>query len=256
MKYGIKFMLLVMFFCFSSTIMAQDIIVKKDGSTIKAKVEKVTDMVVEYKKFTNLTGPTYTVKIEELLSINYENGERDVFGKSETVKETTDNKVETTEFTENVFNNGNKRMSDADLLNLSRLQDKKVISNEELLYKKGKRMKIAGYTIAPALVAGGLLTMIMGLVMQDGYVDDGDDMGAGIGCGVGVPFMAIGAAIGVPLIVKGNKMTRQSKAIQSTSLYQYEIPFGKNNSFTADINMMSNSLTHEYTPALGFHVNF
>lgn len=255
MKYGIKFMLLVMFFCFSSTIMAQDIIVKKDGSTIKAKVEKITDMVVEYKKFTNLTGPTYTVKIEELLSINYENGERDVFGKSETVKETTDNKVETTEFTKNVFNNGDKRMSDADLLNLSRLQDKKVISNEEL-YKKGKRMKIAGYTIAPALVAGGLLTMIMGLVMQDGYTEYGDGMRAGIGCGVGVPFMAIGAAIGVPLIVKGNKMTRQSKAIQSTSLYQYEIPFGKNNSFTADINMMSNSLTHEYTPALGFHVNF
>lgn len=261
MRYGIKFMLLVMFFCFSSTIMAQDIIVKKDGSTIKAKVEKVTDMVVEYKKFTNLTGPTYTVKIEELLSINYENGEKDVFGKPETVKETADDKVEKTEFAETVFHTGEKKMSDADLLNLSRAIDKKVLSKEEL-YKKGKRMKIAGYTIAPALVAGGLLTMIMGIVSGDGYdYYYGYDYGSGgittaIGCGVGIPLMTVGAAVGIPLIVKGNKIMRQSKTIQSTSLYQYEIPFGKSSSFTADINMMSNSMTHEYTPALGFHLNF
>lgn len=254
MKLGMKFMLLMMFFCFSSAVMAQDIIVKKDGSTIKAKVERVTDTVVEYKKFTNLTGPTYTIKIEELMSINYENGEKDLFSKPDIVKETTDKKVENTEIVENVFNKGEQKMSDADLLNLSRALDKKVLSKEDLR-KKGRSRKIAGYTIASALVAGGLLIMGAGILNGEGY-DNDVVLTNVIGCGVGIPLMAAGVAVGVPLIVKGNKIIRQSKTIQSTSLYQYEIPFGKSNSFTADVNVMSNSLTHELTPALGFHLNF
>lgn len=58
---------------------AQDVIVKKDGSTILAKVQTVGDDVVEYKKHSNLNGPTYKINVDKLLSINYENGEKDTF---------------------------------------------------------------------------------------------------------------------------------------------------------------------------------
>lgn len=58
---------------------AQDVIVKKDGSTILSKVLEVNINDVKYKKFSNLNGPTYTIGKAELTSINYENGDLDVF---------------------------------------------------------------------------------------------------------------------------------------------------------------------------------
>ena len=58
---------------------AQDVIVKKDGTTIMAKVLSVGTTSVEYKKWSNQDGPTYTIEKSELLSINYANGEKDVF---------------------------------------------------------------------------------------------------------------------------------------------------------------------------------
>lgn len=61
---------------------AQDVIVRSDGSTILAKVQKVTKNEVEYKKHSNPEGPTYTISVTEILSINYENGEKDTFSSS------------------------------------------------------------------------------------------------------------------------------------------------------------------------------
>lgn len=63
----------------SSTISAQDVIVKKDGSTILSKVLEINSSDIKYKKHSNLNGPTYTIAKSELLSINYENGEKEVF---------------------------------------------------------------------------------------------------------------------------------------------------------------------------------
>jgi len=60
-------------------VLAQDVIVKRDGSTILAKILEVNPDNVKYKKHKNLQGPTYTINISDLLSINYQNGDRDVF---------------------------------------------------------------------------------------------------------------------------------------------------------------------------------
>ena len=68
---------------------AQDVIVKKDGTTIMAKVLSVEIDVVKYKAWNNQDGPTYTIAKTELLSINYINGTKDDFSKiSETPQET------------------------------------------------------------------------------------------------------------------------------------------------------------------------
>lgn len=58
---------------------AQDIIVKKDGTTITAKVTDIGAQEVKYKKWSNQDGPTYTIAVSELLAINYKNGEKDTF---------------------------------------------------------------------------------------------------------------------------------------------------------------------------------
>lgn len=53
----------------------QDVIVKKDGSTVKAKVVEVTQTEIMYKKHSNQNGPLYHLAKSDVFSINYENGE-------------------------------------------------------------------------------------------------------------------------------------------------------------------------------------
>lgn len=66
----------------SSSIFAQDVIVKKDRTTILSKVLEVNMSDIKYKKYSNLNGPVYTITKSDLQSINYENGEMDVFDES------------------------------------------------------------------------------------------------------------------------------------------------------------------------------
>ena len=55
-------------------VSAQDIIVKKDGSTIVSKVLEVNTDNIKYKKFSNQNGPTYTINLTDVMAVNYENG--------------------------------------------------------------------------------------------------------------------------------------------------------------------------------------
>ena len=64
----------------SSYSFAQDLIVKKDGSVIQAKVTKVGTSEVEYKKWSNQDGPQYSMEIADILAINYKNGDKETFG--------------------------------------------------------------------------------------------------------------------------------------------------------------------------------
>lgn len=66
-------------FLVSSASFAQDVIVKKDGSTILSKVLKVGASEIEYKKWSNQEGPTYSIAIADLLSVNYQNGDKEDF---------------------------------------------------------------------------------------------------------------------------------------------------------------------------------
>jgi hypothetical protein len=68
-------------FMFSITLLhSQDEITLKSGDVLKAKVLEVGTEEVAYKKFDNLSGPTYTTKKDLVFMIKYENGTKDVFG--------------------------------------------------------------------------------------------------------------------------------------------------------------------------------
>ena len=71
------------------TALGQDVIVKKDGSTILSKVLEVNIDNVKYKKFSNQNGPTYTINKADLLSKNYENGDKDKFDDYKTPQATS-----------------------------------------------------------------------------------------------------------------------------------------------------------------------
>jgi len=77
-----KQLLVFLFLLCSMSVSAQDVIVKKDGSTILTKVLEVGQEEIKYKKFDNLDGPTYTIQKSELQAINYQNGAKDTFSAS------------------------------------------------------------------------------------------------------------------------------------------------------------------------------
>lgn len=70
--------IVLMLLC-SGFAMAQDIIVKRDGSLIKTKVIRVGESEVEYKKFESTSDRIYSIRVDNILSITYEDGEVEKF---------------------------------------------------------------------------------------------------------------------------------------------------------------------------------
>ena len=64
---------------FPSLSFAQDKIHKSDKTVIEAKVVEISDADIKYKKFSNLSGPSYIIPKKEVSMILYENGEKEVF---------------------------------------------------------------------------------------------------------------------------------------------------------------------------------
>lgn len=63
---------------------AQDVLTKRDGTDIQAKVLEVTTGEVKYKKFDNINGPTFSILKSDLLMVRYENGTKDIFNQQNT----------------------------------------------------------------------------------------------------------------------------------------------------------------------------
>jgi hypothetical protein len=76
-----KLLILVTVVGFVLAANAQDVILKKDGSEIPAKVIEITDQQVKYKDFNFQDGPTRNLNISEVFMITYENGQKEVFNK-------------------------------------------------------------------------------------------------------------------------------------------------------------------------------
>ena len=81
-----KIGLLLVLFCLSMLAMAQDVIVKKDGTTILSKVLEISGTEIKYKKWSNQDGPMYSIDKSEVHLINYQNGEVELMSNSSITK--------------------------------------------------------------------------------------------------------------------------------------------------------------------------
>jgi hypothetical protein len=79
MKISKKPLLAFCLLCWAGTTLAQDVILKKDNTTVLSKVIEVTGTEIKYKKWSNQDGPTYSINRSEVTSINYQNGDVDKF---------------------------------------------------------------------------------------------------------------------------------------------------------------------------------
>ena len=163
MKTTMRLMLLLGLFCFVGTTFAQDVIVKKDNSTVLCKVIEVSKSEIKYKKWSNQDGPTYSVNTSDIVRINYENGEVDNFNEQTvTPKSNTYNNVP-------VINTRGylTRMGNTLAMNGSRLEpeDVQMLVTEEQYetYLSGRRLVNAGTVFAVFCGIG------LGLAL-DGYI--------------------------------------------------------------------------------------
>ena len=111
MIYKIKFLIALIVLCFvSQRLEAQDVIVKKDGTTILSKVLEVNEANLKYKKFKNPQGPTYSISLSEIMSVNYENGEKDTFEKINNPIKDSSNQMTSTKLIEKSADERNQEL--------------------------------------------------------------------------------------------------------------------------------------------------
>lgn len=282
-----RFLLSLVAILITTVGFAQDVIVMKDGSTIQSKVTKVTKSEVEYKKFDNQAGPTYTIKTKELQCINYENGTKDTF-----VAPGYDPNIVTNETATQYSNDkelldiwrGHKKKGKTETAKAEKVKKEKAsrevakrevvrkVVTPEMKYKKGARLKVAGYTIGGISLAAGLTSVILG-TMQKKY-ETFEEFSASDNLihdykgkiynrdresyfYIGYAVMATGIATGIPFIAKGSSMQKKNKdLIHSASIINKEINFNNRANLNIGIDILSNNFFYTQTPGIGVRYNF
>lgn len=233
--------------------MAQDIIVKKDGSTIISKVLEISDTQIKYKTHDNLNGPTYTISSSEVLRINYPNGSSYTpSNNQQTVQE------EQTVTFEAVDEPTGQRVSDEELLKMWRTSGYNVEYKKwEKELKKGKKMRNAGWLGGSAFIIGGILSITLWKETEyngSTYYETSSADGAHLG----VCLIGVGAIAGTTMFLCGNHKIKQAKhhMLQSASIFQKDFKLGNNTNLTTDVNIMKDNVTRQQTLGLGFHLDF
>lgn len=85
---------------------AQDLIIKTNRDTIKAKITEVGTNAISFKKWNSLDGPTYVESKSDILMVKYSNGEIQQFAKS-----IPTNTTSVSSFTNSLNTNTNSVMS-------------------------------------------------------------------------------------------------------------------------------------------------
>lgn len=181
--------------------MAQDVILKQDGSEVKAKVEEITVDMVKYRQWDNLAGPIYNMPKAEIFKINYANGKSDFFGnikKSEVVKS--------------------------------------LPSNYDSLMKLSKSNKVAGIiglTLGPVFLIAGATCTALGIVDYQTYnspvfVNNNNKLLiAKLNIAQGVIYLAGGTALtilGPIALIKSRQQKEAANAAKTGAILYYPSP--------------------------------
>lgn len=213
-------------------VSAQDVIVKKDGSTVVCRVVEVTATEITYKKWSDLNGSNYVMDKSLASAINYQSGKREVFSDTESL------------YKPNNQNDGEQAMNDKALLRLDA-----AINNP---YKKVKILKTTGWVGGGVLLAAGLFFLSSShLSPEDWCVDE--DLGDILG------FAGTGAAIAWTssfLMAAHATKKKLDNQLLSSTIYQYDIPISNGTSLSVGADILSDRTLGSNTIGLGLRYNF
>lgn len=176
--------LFVMLLLLCSTIAnAQDVIVKKDGSTVVCRVVEVTATEITYKKWSDLNGSNYVMDKSLASAINYQNGKKVNLSEA------------TNLYTPNNQNDGVQQYNDRALLQLD--------AAANYSSTKSKTLKTIGWIGGPVLAAFGVV-----LIAADDYdffgFNSSDETLLGIG------FIGLGAAWTTGFLLAANHQKKKT----------------------------------------------
>lgn len=217
---------------------AQDVLVKKDGSTILVKVLKVTETEVEYKDFNNQDGPTRVISIANLLSINYQNGQKESFSVPSSTHESPVQMPDiVTKETVTKFSNDQQLMQ--------MYKSSKQLSPEQM-QKKVKKLRIAGRTVGGILFVGGVVAFGFMYADCDIYMP----------LGIGFSSIAAGIATWSGCYFRARKLERRSRySVQSAPVFQQEFNVG-NDRLVVGLDMLKDNTMKNQTLGMGLTYNF
>jgi len=225
-----KHLLVLLLLLCSMNVSAQDVIVKKDGSTVVCRVVEVTATEITYKKWSDLNGSNYVMDKSLASAINYQNGKRETFSETESL------------YKPNNQNDGEQAMNDKALLGIYYANQK--------TSKKVKNLRSWGWISGIAGVGLGALLYNLG-----NNADDGDyQIRYWISGGV---LAAGGLATSISCFVMAHKKQKETEMyLQSSTIYQYDIPFYNGTSLSVGADMLSDCTLGSNTIGLGLRYNF
>ena len=207
----------------SAVANAQDVIVKKDGSTIVCRVVELTSTEITYKKWNDLNGSNYVMNRADASAINYQNG------KKVSLSEVTNL------YSPNNQNDGVQQYNDNLLLTLDKASNSST--------KTAKILKIIGWSGGIALVGTG--AVFIALAGGDsGYTTIG-----GILAGSGVVWTT-------GFLLAANLHNKSYHKLQTSKIYQYDFKLSNGSSLSAGIDMLSDRTIGNKTLGLGLRYNF
>lgn len=223
-----KFIFIIaMLFVITNTF-AQDIITKKNGEEIQAKVLNVSDKEINYIKWTNQNGPTYTIPLSEVFMVKYENGEKDIFNKETSI---------TKEQTQTTFSEYGVKQMQQNNLDLLKRQD---------LLKRAKHCKAWGQGLYWTFLIGGAVGMYF--ILEPDF-----ETWPTIGCSFGVAVVSL-----IPMAIlsnKANKLEAEANRISVSALPLKKVELG-NLSVEPNVNMLSCDLGMTKTLGVGATISF
>ena len=229
MKGKMKLLLPLLLFVCAISASAQDVIVKKDGSTIVCRVVEVSSSEIIYKKWTDLNGSNYVMNRADVSGINYESGKKENFS-------TTTNL-----YAPNNQNDGIQQFNDKALLAID--QDIRKLPN------KIKTYRLIG------LIGGGAMIVTGVIIMTNGdfnsYIRPAVDTAI-----AGAVVTGCGVALGTTFCLIANHYKKQANRLQISSIYQHEIKFKNGTTFTPSIDMFKDQKLNSQGLGVGLCYNF
>lgn len=219
MKKLLLFLLLIMS---ASNIQAQDVIVKKDGSTVVCRVVEVNSLEIVYKKWTDLNGSNYVMNRADASAINYQSGKKENLGEM------------TNLYAPNNQNSGTQMVNDKALLAID--------ADTRNLTKKVKTLKTIGWIGGGVICATGVALTLMSLYDAE------------IVTGVGVTIGGVAWTSG--FLIAAHTIQKQANRLQMASIYQQEFKLKNGSSFTTGVDVLKDQILNTQTIGIGLSYNF
>lgn len=225
------------------TMAAQDIITLTDGRTVAAKVTEITETSVKYKRADNPSGPTYTLALNKIDKITYENGTVEEYNATQVVPVGPQLQVETLE---------RGRQSSVVITDQSKADDRKLLNlystNPYVLREKASKYRKIAWIGGPIMMISGV---VIAVTVSDRTAQGSFIAPLCVGVGGGIIWTTCWT-------IAANNKLKKARAAESYSaaLFEGEIMNFGDKSLNASVNVIGNNLTNTRSYGVGLSYNF